>query len=310
MTGRDYSAFHGIYPSTLCPMRADFSVDERALAAHVADVMSASGLTGILCNGHAGENFLLTRAEQRRVVEVSREVLAGRGLVVAGINSENSLEAAACARDAQAAGADAVMVFPPYSWALSQDATMAVNHHRFVCEATDLPLMLFQGSVRSGTTAYRPEVLARLVKLPNVVAIKEGSWESSAYEANRRLVHEVAPEVAVMASGDEHLLSCFVSGSEGSVVSLAVLIPEAIVALDAAVRRGDMAAARNAHETVYPLARSIYGTVPGGHAAARLKTCLKLLGRLSCDAVRPPIGRLEESEVAMLRAALQAAHLI
>ena len=34
-----------------------------------------------------------------------------------------------------------------------------------------------------------------------------------------------------MASGDEHLLSCFMIGSEGSLVSLAIIIPEAIIGL-------------------------------------------------------------------------------
>src|SRR6266702_1828047 len=91
---------------------------------------------------------------------------------------------------------------------------------------------------------------------------------------------------------------------EGSLVSLAVLIPETIVALDQAVRRGDLLAARAAHDIIYPLARAIYGAPPPGHATARLKTCLKLLGRLESDVVRPPIGPLANEEVAMLQDAL------
>jgi 4-hydroxy-tetrahydrodipicolinate synthase len=173
-----------------------------------------------------------------------------------------------------------------------------------------MPAMLFQGSVRAGQTAYTSEVLAALAQLPNVVAIKEGSWETNTYEANRRLVKEVAPRVAVMASGDEHLFSCYVLGSEGSLVSLAVVIPEPIVALDRAVRRGDLDAARKVHEVIYPLAKAIYGAPPGGHANARLKMCLKLLGRLDCAAVRPPIGQLDTAEVAMLREALSAAGVL
>ena len=143
-----------------------------------------------------------------------------------------------------------------------------------------------------------------------MVGIKEGSWETAAYEANRRLIKQVAPDVAVMASGDEHLLTCYVLGSDGSLVSLAVVIPEAIVALDAAVRNGDLAAAREAHEVIYPLAKQIYGAEPKGHANARLKTCLKLLGRLEDDRVRPPHGPLDEAEVDDLRRALAAAKLI
>lgn len=185
-----------------------------------------------------------------------------------------------------------------------------LGHHQAVRDAVDLPLFLYQAPVGAGTLAYPAEVIADLVRLPGVVGIKEGSWETAAYEANRRLVQTIAPQVAVMASGDEHLLSCFVLGSEGSMVSLAVIVPEVIVALEAAVRRGDLAAARAAHEVIYPLARAIYGARPAGYATARLKTCLRLLGRLECDVMRPPIRPLDADEVAGLQAALEAAGLL
>jgi len=202
------------------------------------------------------------------------------------------------------------MVFPANSWALGQDATMALTHHRMILEAVDVPIMLFQASVHSGQMPYTPEVLRQLVQLPRVVAIKEGSWEVSAYEANRRLIKAAAPHVAVMASGDEHLFPSYVIGSEGSFVSIATIIPETIVELDQAIRQGDLARARVAHDVVYPLAKAIYGTPPVGHATARLKTCLKLLGRLESDRVRPPIGPLAEAEVTILARTLAAAGLL
>jgi len=95
-------------------------------------------------------------------------------------------------------------------------------------------------------------------------------------------------------------LTSYVLGSEGSLVSLAIIVPELIIALDAAVRRNDLKAARKAHEVIYPLAKAIYGTAPANLANARLKTCLKLLGRLKCDAIRLPIGSSPECEVNVL----------
>lgn len=300
--------YHGIYPSIICPLRPDYCLDETALARHVAELCNVPGVVGILCNGHAGENAWLERSELRRVLAITREA-AGAKLVVAGINHEGSLAAAALARDAEAERADAVMVFAPYSWALGQDEHMAIAHHRLVSDASGLPMMLFQGSVRSGRIAYSPSVLAELGRLPGVVAIKEGSWETAAYEATRRILAEAAPHVAVMASGDEHLLTCFVLGSEGSLVSLAVLIPELIVELDEAVRRNDLAAAQRAHRVIQPLANAIYGSPPGCYAAARLKTCLKILGRLPTDLMRPPLAPLGRDDVARLERALSAANL-
>lgn len=301
--------FNGVYVATVSPMRDDASIDEDALAAHFTDAMSVDGIVGVLCNGHAGENFALSRDEKRRVVEIAAATIGSRAIIVSGINCEDSREAQAHAADAQRAGADAIMVFPPFSWALSQDDTMALTHHTMIDKAVGMPMMLYQAGVNAGSMAYQPNILARLVSLPNVVGIKEGSWETGAYEANRRLIRQTAPHVAVMASGDEHLLPCFAIGSEGSLVSIAVLLPEAIVGLDRALRRGDIAEARALNERIHPLARAIYGTPPGGHATARLKTCLKFVGKLRCDRARPPIGALDEAEIAMLRDALKQARL-
>ncbi|MDG2077300.1 MAG: dihydrodipicolinate synthase family protein, partial [Arenicellales bacterium] len=129
------------------------------------------------------------------------------------------------------------------------------------------------------------------------------------YEAHRRLVQQSAPHVAVMASGDEHLLTSFVLGTEGSIVSLAALIPEVVVALYEAVQCGELKTAQAAHEIVYPLARAIYGRQPASHATARLKTCLKLIGVLASDRVRPPLGELDIDEVKALQNALDQAGL-
>ena len=113
--------FGGVYAATLCPMTEDFQVDEIALAGHVAAVTAVPGIRGLLCNGHAGENFVLNRAEKRRVIEVARASAGAEILIVAGINQESSEELAIEAREAVQAGADAVIVFPPNSWSLSMD---------------------------------------------------------------------------------------------------------------------------------------------------------------------------------------------
>ncbi len=301
--------FGGIYVAMLTPFRPDGSLDEAVLAAHVQAVTAEAGIVGVLCNGHAGESFLLSREERRRVVEITAGTVGRSHMVVSGVLAEASEEAASHARDARAAGADAVLVFPPFSWALSQDDAMAVTHHEHVAAAADLPVMLYQAGVGSAM-AYRPEVLARLVQMPDVVAIKEGSWESAAYDRNRQLVQEIAPHVAMLASGDEHLLSCFALGSEGSIVSLAALMPAEIVALDRAVARGDLTAARALHARIQPLATAIYGLAPTGHATARLKACMVLLGRWSNGFTRPPITGVTPVDTLLLGEALTQAGLM
>ena len=300
-------AFRGIYAATLCPLHDDGRIDEATLARHLEANAFVPGMAGLLINGHAGENFMLSREEKRRVTEIASEVCGHHAILVSGINAEDSLEAQRHVDDAKAAGADAVLVFPPFSWALSQDERVAVTHHRVANANAQMPLMLYQAGVNAGAMAYKPAVLAELAQLPNVVGIKEGSWEAAAYEAHLRLVKRVAPHVTMMASGDEHLFTCFLVGSEGSLVSLAAVTPELVIALEQAVLRKDLDEARRLNDRIYPLAKAIYGTAPGGYATARLKACLKLLGRIPSDAMRLPMGPLPASEVAALERALAAA---
>jgi 4-hydroxy-tetrahydrodipicolinate synthase len=300
--------FNGIYAATLCPLDADGRhLDETALARHIEAVASVDGIAGLLVNGHAGENFALSATDKRRVVEIAHAVCGNRTIIVAGVNSEDSYEAQAHTNDARRAGADAMLLFPPFSWALSTDLDTVLMHHRIANAEARLPMMLYQAGVTTGGMAYTPQMLTALVGLPEVVAIKEGSWETAAYEANRRLVKSVAPHVAVMASGDEHLFTCFAIGTEGSLVSLAAVVPELIVALYRAVENGDLAQAQQLHERIYPLAKAIYGTAPGSHANARLKACLHLLGHFPHASMRPPIPPLSRAELTRLEDALAIA---
>ena len=302
--------WHGIYPSTILPMRPNFMPDWDAYARHTAACGRHQGIVGVLCNGHAGENFVLTPAEKRRAVETAAVVIGPTGIVVAGVNQESSLEAAREAASAVGAGADAVMVFPPNGFALAQDDGMALRHHQAVAAATPgVPTFLFQASHAAGRMAYAPDVLDRLLDLPDVVGIKEGGWEVNRYDALRRQVAARRPDVAVLASGDEHLLACMAHGSDGSMVSLAAILPAEILALDAAMRASDLAAARALHAGIEPLADAIYGQPPPGRATARIKWCLAALGRIPHAAVRPPAGPVSEAEAASLRTALRAAGL-
>ena len=300
--------FNGVYAATLCPLDADGRhLDEAALTRHLETVANVDGIAGLLVNGHAGENFALSAADKRRVVEIAHAVCGNRLIIVAGVNSEDSYKAQAHTNDAKQAGADAMLLFPPFSWALSTDIDTVLMHHRIANAEARLPMMLYQAGVATGGMAYTPQMLTALVGLPEVVAIKEGSWETAAYEANRRLIKSIAPQVAVMASGDEHLFTCFALGTEGSLVSLAAVVPELIVALYRAVERRDLAQAQQLHECVYPLAKAIYGTAPGSHANARLKACLHLLGHFPYPSMRPPIAPLSHAEMARLEDALSIA---
>jgi 4-hydroxy-tetrahydrodipicolinate synthase len=287
-------------------MRSDYSIDEDALRSHIAAVTSVRGINGLLLNGHAGENFVLSRDEKCRIVTIAREI-APDTLIVSGVNCESSLEAADEARALEAAGADGLLVFPPNSWSLGHDETCVVLHHNFIRDATRLPLMLYAAPVGSGAMAYSPKLLASLAEEPRIVAVKEGSWEVAAYEENMRLLLDKRSDFKVLASGDEHLLTCYLIGTVGSQVSLAAVVPRHIAGLWQAAEAKDWERARQIHERIYPLSVAIYRDAPGGRSTARLKTCLKLLGQIEDDILRPPQFPSTPTETEALRRALDHA---
>lgn len=297
----------GIHAATIVPMTPDFGIDEAKLAAHLASVASTPGINGLLVNGHAGENFVLSLVEKQRVVQLARQHAPKDCLIVSGVNHESSLEAAREAAVLERAGADGLLVFPPNSWALGHADDCVIEHHRHIRDATTVPLMLYAAPVGAGAMAYVPSLLERLVADSRFVAIKEGSWEVATYEQNLRLIRKLRPEFVVLGSGDEHLLTSYLVGSAGSQVSLACVVPELVVTLWNAVEAGDWERARATHAKLYPLAVAIYRDAPGGRATVRLKACLKLLGRLSCDAVRPPQPPASSNELQALEQALRSA---
>lgn len=311
MTTRSFNdRLRGIHAATIVPMNSDFSIDERALAAHLSQVVSVPGINGLLVNGHAGENFMLSLAEKLRIVEIAREHLPGDCLIVSGVNHEASLEAAREAAALEKVGADGLLVFPPNSWALVHADTCVIEHHQRIRDVTSVPLMLYGAPVSAGAMAYSQPVLQQLVADRRFVAIKEGSWEVSAYEQNLRLIRRLRPDFAVLSSGDEHLLTSYIIGSAGSQVSLAAVVPELVVSLWKAAEAGNWAQARAMHEKLYPLAVAIYRDAPPGRATARLKACLKLLGRLSSDALRPPHLPVSSTELQALDLALHMAGVL
>jgi 4-hydroxy-tetrahydrodipicolinate synthase len=182
-----------------------------------------------------------------------------------------------------------------------------MEHHQRIRDATTVPLMLYGAPVSAGAMAYSQPVLEHLLVDRRFVAIKEGSWEVSAYEQNLRLIRRLRPDFSVLSSGDEHLLTSYAIGSDGSQVSLAAVVPELVVGLWEATEAGDWTQARAVHERLYSLAVAIYRDAPPGRATARLKACLKILGRLSSDALRPPQPLVTSTELRALDRALRAA---
>nr|WP_163502147.1 dihydrodipicolinate synthase family protein [Halomonas socia] len=141
--------FEGVFAAIVCPMNDNGMIDEKSLASHVSRIAKIPGMSGILCNGHAGENHVLNFDEKKSVIEICRKA-SPETKIIAGLNSEGKEGLTKEARDAELSGADAVMVFPPFSWALGHDINMALSYHKVVLESSSLPVFIYQASIKSG----------------------------------------------------------------------------------------------------------------------------------------------------------------
>ena len=178
----------GVIPAVLLPFHDDFSIDEPSFRAHLRDVAAVQGLSAITINAHSTEVASCTRDEQARVMEIASEEVGDKLPIIHGVWADGSLEAARIARQAQAGGASALLVFPPAPFTLGQSAEMALAHFKTISDATDLPLIVFQYPLATGQ-GYPAATLERLFdEVPAIRAIKDWTPDGAATrEPNSRL---------------------------------------------------------------------------------------------------------------------------
>ena len=117
----------------------DLSFDEDGYRRHIAR-LGGYGVAGLFAAGGTGEFFSLTPDEVGRVVRAAVAEAPG-GLPVIAPAGYGTAAAARMAREAEEAGADGVLLFPPYLTEASQDGLVA--HVRAVCAATRLGVTVY-----------------------------------------------------------------------------------------------------------------------------------------------------------------------
>jgi 4-hydroxy-tetrahydrodipicolinate synthase len=298
----------GTLPACILAFDEDYEIDLPAYRGHLRDLASTSGVTGIVCNGHAGEVTALSREEWRLSVATAVEVADGHVRVISGVYAETHRQAAELARAAAAERADAVLVFPPNL--LMFDASREVGYHRFaeIAAATDLPLVVFAYPAWTGMH-YDEETLARICEIPSVVAIKDWTLDIATYERNLRIARSQSHHVSMLTSFSTHLLPTLALGADGILSGHGSVIADLQAQLFELFERGESAAANTVYEQIQILTRAVYRS-PLADMYTRMKEQLVMLGRLRLAAVRPPLPALGEAERGALRAALVAAGLL
>jgi 4-hydroxy-tetrahydrodipicolinate synthase len=305
---RDYVP-HGVIPAVLLPFHDDFSIDEASYRAHLRDVASVKGLSAITTNAHASEVASCTFDEQRRVLEITQDEIGARLPLINGVWADGSLEAARIARQAEAGGASALLVFPPAPFTLGQSAEMALAHFKTIAEATDLPLIVFQYPLATGQ-GYPAATLARLFdEVPTIRAITDWTTLVPQHESQIRALQGRNRPINVLSTNSAWLLSSLVLGCNGLLSGSGSVIADLQARLYRAVKANDLAEARRLNDRIYPMARVFYAD-PFVDMHNRMKEALVLLGKLPRAVVRPPLVKISEAEIARIRDALIEAELL
>ena len=166
-----HGALRGCGTALVTPFDAGGTVDEPALRA-LARWQLAEGIDFLVPCGSTGEAATMTPDEQRRVVEIVVEEVAGRVAVVAGAGSNDTRRAIETSRTMRAAGATHLLHVSP---AYSKPPQRGIEaHFRAVADAVDLPIVLYNVPGRTGSNMEAATTL-RLAEVANVVAVKEAS---------------------------------------------------------------------------------------------------------------------------------------
>jgi len=295
----------GIYAATVVPLKKNKSINEIALKNHIKDIIKTNGIKGLLLNGHAGENFTLNIDEQIKVIKIAKKYKGLDKKLISGLNFEDPLLASNVAKKMTKAGADAILIFPPFSWSQGISEEMIFRHHKIICNKITKPVFLYQSSIYSGHLSYKKNLLKKLLKIKNIIGVKEGSWDYKNYVSNYKFLKKIKKEFLVMASGDEHLYPCFKYASDGSQVSLAAITPEKIVELIRLIENKEFSKAKKLDKKLLILAKNIYGKYPPNFATARIKYCLKVIKKIPSDLMRSSIS-LNANEKIKLKKCLKA----
>lgn len=276
--------------ATVLPFTEAGAIDWDGYRNVLAYCATPDGISAVFVNGHAGEGATLTREERIKVVEFTKKFLGGSKPLMSGVIAFGTADAVAQARDFCAAGCDIPVVFPSPSFAAGGAATpdAPLAFVRAIADSVDAPISIFQYPVGSGC-GYTTETLVAMSRIPNVVAIKEGSDTITAYEDTWRQVKAASPDVAVLPSNFDWFLPQLAVGADGILSGLASLTPHLLVELWRAAEAGDLGAMRKASDRLYPIVRNIYGKAPRMDMHTRIKVGLKHLGVIRNANPRGPL---------------------
>src|SRR6476660_9129711 len=162
--------FSGLTVALITPFK-NGAVDFETLA-KLVDWHIAEGTDCLAPTGTTGESPTLDHDEHEKVIAAVVERARGRIKVMAGTGSNSTKEAIRLTKFAKKAGATGALMVGPYYNKPTQEGYY--RHFAAVADGADFPIVLYNIPGRTGSS-MTPETIARLAKLPQIVAVKEAT---------------------------------------------------------------------------------------------------------------------------------------
>jgi 4-hydroxy-tetrahydrodipicolinate synthase len=259
------------------PMHPDGTLSELGLA-DLVDHLLTTGCDGIVVGGTTGESPTLTDAEAARLVRAVAAQGNNHARVIAGIGTYDTAVSIRRAREAEAAGADALLLVCPYYSRPTQAGVVA--HCVAVADATELPVMLYDVPARTGIVMEAP-TLIELAAHPRIRAVKDAKGDL--FEAMSVMART---SLAYYCGIDELNLPYLACGATGVVSVVGNVVADRNAELIRAVRSGDLDSAKAIHASLIPLVDTILRTSQG---AVMAKAALVAMGIIRHASVRLPL---------------------
>ncbi len=290
--------FEGVATALVTPMYEDGTVNYDRLRTLIDEQIEA-GIPALVICGTTGESATMTLEEHSEVVRVAVEHTAGRIKIIAGAGSNDTACAAALAKEAEEAGADALLLVTPYYNKATQGGLVA--HYKYIAERVNLPIILYNVPSRTGVN-IKPETYARLADIPNIVAIKEANGDISSVVKTRLLCGN---KLDIYSGNDDQIIPVMALGGKGVISVLSNVMPKETVEMCDKMLKGDVKGAAEMQISLSALIDALFIEVN----PIPVKEAMNLMG-MGMGPLRLPMTPMEENTKAVLIKELKKLNLV
>jgi 4-hydroxy-tetrahydrodipicolinate synthase len=218
----------------------------------LVDFHLQEGTNAIVAVGTTGESATLDVNEHIEVIRRVVTQVAGRIPVIAGTGANSTREAIELTTNAKIAGADACLLVTPYYNKPTQEGLY--QHFRAIAEAVGIPQILYNVPGRTACD-MQAETVIRLSSVKNIIGIKEATGDLQRAKA---ILAGVPGDFLVYSGDDATAVELILLGGKGNISVTANVAPRAMSQMCAAAMAGDAAKAREIHETLMPLNKTLF----------------------------------------------------